>query len=470
MQIFCTQVDHQQFQIIGICTDNKCQHQKPFCHYCLPKHADHISKLLPKEKMQEWINQKSEIVSNIYKQIQECKLSFECIINKLQIYLNINIEKLGLSQFDKLITNLCQIEKIELGYFKEIKQLLEQIKSITFKIFNNIKVQEEKNINQTQIQINPTFEIITKQKYNEGCRAIAFNKDDSIVVAGCDKKIKVFENKQGYLNQLQILSEHKDNVVTLNFMMKSDHFVSGSYSSEIIIWYLNQENQWACKQNLNGHSNAIYCVLLNSNEDQIISGSKDTTIKFWVKQKNWQCEETIEDINHQIYSLSLNEKFNQLIVSSQDQFLYVLQQSEVDNKWKINQKIKIDSHGTRLCFINDYQFVFQPYCKEYMEMYDMNINTQNFERSQYIPVQCGSNDDSSFVQLQYLQSKGLLVNKNGKFVNILRKKENNNFEKELAIQFDTEVSFGRLSQDGNFLISWDNKQNELIVRKFQEQK
>ncbi|CAD8135850.1 unnamed protein product [Paramecium pentaurelia] len=41
---------------------------------------------------------------------------------------------------------------------------------------------------------------------------ITFNKDKSIVLATCDKNIKVFEFKQVQLRQTQILSGHKNNV------------------------------------------------------------------------------------------------------------------------------------------------------------------------------------------------------------------------------------------------------------------
>ncbi|CAD8118564.1 unnamed protein product [Paramecium primaurelia] len=61
-------------------------------------------------------------------------------------------------------------------------------------------------------------------KQDEWCGAIAFNKDSSILVAGCNKDIKVFQYIQGKLNQVQLLSEHTDYVHTLNVMKKYKQF------------------------------------------------------------------------------------------------------------------------------------------------------------------------------------------------------------------------------------------------------
>ncbi|CAD8118825.1 unnamed protein product [Paramecium primaurelia] len=87
-------------------------------------------------------------------------------------------------------------------------------------------------------------------------------------------QIKVFDLKQRKLNESQLLSYHQQDVLTLNFMKKSNHFVSGSTDKSIIIWYMNQNNQWKCQQKLDGHSDAIGSLLLNNNENFIISGSQ----------------------------------------------------------------------------------------------------------------------------------------------------------------------------------------------------
>ncbi|CAD8212575.1 unnamed protein product [Paramecium pentaurelia] len=61
------------------------------------------------------------------------------------------------------------------------------------------------------------------------------------------------ENQMNYSSQVIInkMVQHQ------NFMKKSNNFVSGSTDKSIIIWYMNQNNQWKCQQKLDGHSDAI---------------------------------------------------------------------------------------------------------------------------------------------------------------------------------------------------------------------
>ncbi|CAD8167834.1 unnamed protein product [Paramecium octaurelia] len=83
-------------------------------------------------------------------------------------------------------------------------------------------------------------------QYSEQCNAIAINQDNSIILAGCNNKIKVYQFKQEQLTLIQLLSEHQKTVYALNFMKKSTQFISGSYL-QIIIWSMDQHSQWICQ-------------------------------------------------------------------------------------------------------------------------------------------------------------------------------------------------------------------------------
>ncbi|CAD8129556.1 unnamed protein product [Paramecium sonneborni] len=168
-----------------------------------------------------------------------------------------------------------------------------------------------------------TFDLIEQNtiKQYQLCIAIAFNKDSSIVVTGCNEKIKVYQNILGKLNQLQVLNENSDYVWTLNFMKDTNNFVSGSDDQLIIIWQGNGKNQWNCQQILNGHLDSILCLLLNNNDDLIISGSSDNTIKFWMKQNQWLCQQIITEHTERVFSLSLNDQQNKVISQINHRFI-----------------------------------------------------------------------------------------------------------------------------------------------------
>lgn len=70
---------------------------------------------------------------------------------------------------------------------------------------------------------------------------------------------------------------------------------------------------------LTGHLGGISCLVLNKNEDLLLSGSDDFTIKSWRKEKEfWSCSQTLTGHHHYICSLSLNHDENHFISCSID--------------------------------------------------------------------------------------------------------------------------------------------------------
>lgn len=69
-------------------------------------------------------------------------------------------------------------------------------------------------------------------------------------------------------------------------MKKSKNFVSGSIDNSIIIWSINLLSKSLKINKLNIKSlggEGVLCLVINKNEDLIISGYLDSTIKFWRK-------------------------------------------------------------------------------------------------------------------------------------------------------------------------------------------
>ncbi|CAD8105531.1 unnamed protein product [Paramecium primaurelia] len=495
MQIRCTKVDHLNYQILGICIESICQHQRPYCHFCLPNHSQHLNKLASLEQLNDWIYQRVLIIQNVQQNVQECKKSLDNLKNTLIPYMNFNIEQLsqiGLSQFDYLIKGLCEIESCEKMLLQQLQQSIEQIKMTVNKIIEKIKnqtnVEQNDNVQmQNSCKLNLEkqndpiplennnlnsfqYELINQNsiKQEKGCYAIAINKDNSIVLTGYDNLIKVFENQQGNLNEIQLLSEHTTIVYTLNFMQKSNHFVSGSHDKLIIIWQMNENNLWTCQQKLYGHSHSIVCLLINNNENLIISSSFDNSIKFWNKQEEWQCQQTFKNYTSSLWSLSLNEQEDKLIACSTDSEILIIEFQQMENIWVLRQRIQVDYYGYRLSFINENLFTFQPKCKEQMYIYELNSTNKQFVKTKEINIKCDSNCCDNLFPQKYIKSKSILLNKNGNNINLLRKLNNGEFINVQNIQFGHYNIYGQLSDDGEYLISWDFNSKELQIRKYKE--
>ncbi|CAD8215097.1 unnamed protein product [Paramecium octaurelia] len=247
-------------------------------------------------------------------QIIEC---FEdCSFNKMDCYLdslvNDTSDSLNLNTFQKqhFIPILLNTPLIKIENSNFAQSLCQDIQSVIKLNTNNQIKPKEQSLNQTnQLNLKPfTYQLIPKYSISqtESCCTIAINEDCSILLAGCESQIKVFEFKLGITKQTQNLNEHVYCVNNLNFMKKSNQFFSGSYDNSIILWEFNQNKQWISQYKLNGHTSYIDCLILNNNEDLIVSGSGDKTIKFWMKRDEWQCYQTNKNHSDSVFGLSIN--------------------------------------------------------------------------------------------------------------------------------------------------------------------
>ncbi|CAD8116781.1 unnamed protein product [Paramecium primaurelia] len=382
-------------------------------------------------------------------------------------------------------TNLCWNQKFNLKLeqfnqfieYNKCKEILKNLELVFQKCIQNdqqqlINIQQQnQDIEQpsTQNNIQPfTYQLIKQQSIlqTNQCGALAINKDCSILVAGSDSQINVFEFQQGFLKHIQSLSEHKSEVNTLNFMKQSDQFISGSDDQSIIIWGKSQNKQWISKQKLIGHGDKIQCLVLNNNEDLIVSGSSDKSIKFWIKKNEWIYQQTNTNHNNTVYQLSLNQQQNRLVSCGLDSLILILEKSEQNKQWILKQKIKVDQCGFRICFIDNNMFTFSPHNKEQVSVYELKNN--QFTKTKDIAVKCGSDANCLFPQ-QFINAKCMLVSKNGEYVNLIRKNENGDLFTYQSIHFGTYYLYGVMSENGQYLITWDYESKQIQIRKYQEQ-
>ncbi|CAD8205751.1 unnamed protein product [Paramecium pentaurelia] len=354
------------------------------------------------------------------------------------------------------------------GLVKKNKNLKLHLQLYSQILQQNTQQHEEKSINK---QFN--YQLIQNSSIREDkwCRAMAFNKDGTILVVGSDKYIKVYEFKEGIIKLIQILSEHQNRIFTLNFMKQSNQFISGSGTDGwIIIWSMNQNNQWICQQKFNEISSGIQSLVLSKKEDIIVSGSKDNKIKFWIKQNQWVCQQTIIEHKKCVNALSLNNEQNRLISCGDDQQILIINFSQQDKKWIVQQKINVNNVGNRLCFINNKLFTFQEVENDQLHIYEFyNIkNGQQYIKTKDVQIKYTQNDGFCLFPQQYIQSKDLLVSKSGQYVNLIKIMKDGQFVTEKSIEFQSNGLFGCMSEDGEYLITWDEISKEIQIRKYQE--
>ncbi|CAD8073896.1 unnamed protein product [Paramecium primaurelia] len=336
-----------------------------------------------------------------------------------------------------------------------------------------LKQYNEIDVNQTeQTQKLKKYELIQecKIKQNQWCGAIAISSDNHIVIIGCKNKLRIYQFQQQMLKLLQTYKSHTLDVNTINFFKKPSQMITGSEDKQIILWSLINGNSKKYINKQKGKDGQILSLILNEKEEQIISGS--SIIQIWKLQNGWSCIQTITDHKDFVWALNINENGNQLLSSGYDKLVIIyklIKDNSQNSKWILIQKIEGD--GFRLCWINDSLFTFQFYCKEYLSLYQKYETNQIFRKTKNIYINNNSTQCYGFFPQNFIKKKNILVNKNGRNVNILSKQENDNFILDQSIQFNDYQIQGCLSDDGEFLITWDGGKKgsfEIQIRKYQE--
>ncbi|CAD8064948.1 unnamed protein product [Paramecium sonneborni] len=352
-------------------------------------------------------------------------------------------------------------------------QITDQIKySYQFQNTNNQKnISKYSDSKSTQLiegksqHSGKQYIVINTFKEDE-CKALAFNQDSTIMIAGYfNGLINVYEFKLGLIKLVQQLNQHRNMITCLSFMKQSNGFVSGSKDMTIIIWMMKNNVILEVQRILNAHSDWIVCLIINNNDNLIISGSDDKSIKFWIKQNNWKHSQTLLNHNGRIRSLSLNQSQNQLISCAAQDDRILVYQSENNNTWILIQVIQ--QCGQRICFLNDYIFTVQQMKTQEMQIYELNLQNKLFYQAKNIYVQSGNGCDWLFPK-QFIKTKQLLINKNGQNLNIIKLRNNGEIITEQSIDFQTYFFYGAVTDDGEYLVTWNAKTQEMQVRIYKE--
>ncbi|CAD8165548.1 unnamed protein product [Paramecium pentaurelia] len=332
----------------------------------------------------------------------------------------------------------------------------------------------------------PMYELLPEMTYKQKqwCYAMSFNHTRTLLALAANQDIKIFQFADGFMKQIQQLRAHSYLITTLNTLRSRQHLISSSEDTSIIIWSTNllQNPKYLIK--LKGHQSYINCLVVHPiNENLIVSGSDDKTIKFWSNhistqqlinhedQKTWFCSQTINDHTSMVYGLSINQNGNKLLSCGNDNIILLLSSSN-KQKWQVLQKIKVDKVGFRLSFITDNLFAFQVWARKFILIYSISQVGRCIKQKEIVIKGEGATCMQYF-PLIYNSAKQILISKNRQNINILSLKfsaQSNSYSCDIEqnIDYGDFRIFGTMSDDGEFLITWDQNSQSIQVRKFRQ--
>ncbi|CAD8185622.1 unnamed protein product [Paramecium octaurelia] len=310
---------------------------------------------------------------------------------------------------------------------------------------------------------------------------ISIKQNNKIIVASEGCNIKIFQLSNLALKQIQIFMNNEYFVTTSCFLKKKPLLITGSEDETITIWPSNLFSQNKFLIKLKGHQNHIRSIIAHPTDQLIISGGADYCIRFWSTQKNFKCIQVIDE-QRIIYCLSINQQGNQLISCGEDNYIFVRTGSE-NQRWLLKQRINANRIGYRLCFLSTNSFVFQPNFrmqgKNTLYIYSLDCFDKYIIQEQ-VAVSGGDQYCTFFFPSKFIPLKQILINKNGQTINIIQvsiQEGNKNLLQNQCWKFTLKQSieygkgtdgniFGTVSDDGEFLISWDDESKSIQVRQY----
>ncbi|CAD8115730.1 unnamed protein product [Paramecium primaurelia] len=440
-----------------------------------------------------YVQKQKNIIESIQQRLQTIKQNF---MEKIDQFFNITFE--WIQSLENQKTNEAQY-----SFLQEIEQFIEnqkvpkktnyepqhqtQIKDLNTFYVNSVQSQ----LNQLQViceytdikrylrdiddntkkEWNLNLERISSMKLQQATVSFAmtFNKNNSLLLMSLGSLIKVFNFNRGEVKLIQTLSHILRNVTSLNIFENESLFLSTSHDSFLRLESLNLLQRPKYLQKLKGHMDGVLCCKINPQNTVIISGSLDKTIKFWSQSSNssWQCFQTIKELNGAVYDLSINPEGNQVISCGFSNFVLVIEQKELNN-WMVKQIIQVNQIGSKLTYISNNKFVFQPSISQILEFYTLNKETgeysitQELQQSQIIFVSQGA----SRQPIIYNFNKNFIMNQVGEVLNFIKLNDNTkqlNYYQAHLDQFNDTYIQGTLNNEGAILATWTKKSSCLTI-------
>ncbi|CAD8214660.1 unnamed protein product [Paramecium octaurelia] len=340
------------------------------------------------------------------------------------------------------------------------------------------------------------FEILpeTTTKINYSSYANAINLKKTLIIIGTGRKIQVYEipyinGEPKQLKLIQKLKEHSNDVLALQFFnlpQKNDSFVSGAamVDNSIIIWSQvqnpNSPIQYGMQYRLKGHQDQVSNLLIHPiREDIIISGSQDSTIKFWSKDHEWSCQQTMNEFKTAINGMAINNLGDQFVSCSKEKLIIVMRPDQ-QFQWSVKQRIKFPQEVFRLCFITNDLLAILPHMGTQLHFFAQNEHQHFVKSLDHLNLATPGEQCFPLFPPCYSPITETLIIKNGNKVNVvkfsfLKSKEGVQIREseggwtcklEQVIEYVDYFLFGSMSKDGEYLVSYLFDQLSIQIRKY----
>ncbi|CAD8125987.1 unnamed protein product [Paramecium sonneborni] len=202
--------------------------------------------------------------------------------------------------------------------------------------------------------------------------SLSFDKDGQNLILATERDLSIFKYQNG---QFQLQINKKEQATAIVLSKKVDWFAYSAHQEGLKCCIKKNDNYWETSDAERYVGQYIFCLVLNNDENELISAVEDYGIYFWnvncldnkIKQSN------IRLLLNNITTLCLNPSEN-LLVSSTYSSIIMLWGKFENNKWErmydLEPPLKFNQ-ARSISFITDDTLVLQDYQIDYVYVYKL---------------------------------------------------------------------------------------------------
>ncbi|CAD8198838.1 unnamed protein product [Paramecium octaurelia] len=428
-------------------------------------------KALILQQMDQMINQVKNWIDEIKQfEIKQCSYSFIDEIDQLNISIEIKRNK-QVQELSQIIDNITQSYETKIQntnqqlqiHFQRTQNILRVISSGAS--YEELNLFRECNLAQVKAFNQLDYKLVSEVRKQGQCHALAFNHNQTIMAASLNKNIVIWNFSKGQLlDKKASLQDHEKQIKCIVFSKKNNWLFSGSEDNTIRSWKEKEtwfsNSKWESSKADKKHTNWVIQLLLNDQENQLISCSIDKTVKIWKIQYDQNSIKLIQSLEkHQkpVLSISLNQSQQQFISWGEDKQV-ILWEKNLEQKWQFKNIVllynSIQGINISVRFLMGQQII----CKTYngqIEMY--KLTKDEYERHQVLDFDVQNSDENQQEsQIIYNIQTELIVIQHNKCFYFFRYSFDDCKLQQVCqpLQYEQEVCFFDITYDGKYFVVW----------------
>ncbi|CAK84185.1 unnamed protein product (macronuclear) [Paramecium tetraurelia] len=180
--------------------------------------------------------------------------------------------------------------------------------------------------------------------HDDWITALAIGNQDQLIASASNQEILIWSYKQDHYAKVQKLLGHTDSIYSLGFLSQQEYLISGSFDKTVRLWEGKDKQQWNFKQQFYYHSDKVQSIACSNNK-LFGSCSWDQSIRLYdqMTDDSYDCIQVLYGHQGKVYQIQFNDDSKILYSCSHDNTIKLWSQLQT-NFWECFHEIKQDFH------------------------------------------------------------------------------------------------------------------------------